>query len=252
MIKERTFIVYRQENRNAKPRYERYSVPISPGMTVLEALYYIQDHYDSTLAFRYSCRGAICGSCGVTVNKFPVLACKTQVSTVKGIKTHPRVPDLSFGDVPEDWDPESEILVEPMPNMKVIRDLIVDMERFWQFYREIQPYFTRGWKDEQPESQQAPNEIKEIEHLVYCILCGLCWTCPVEAKNKDYLGPAQLAKADRFIADTRLSEEHRDEMLKRVAKEGGVPACEKIFACNAVCPKGVQPGTAIQRIRKIL
>ena len=250
-VKERTFIVYRQENKTTSPRYERYAIPVSPGMTVLDALFHIRNHHDSAFAFRYSCRGAICGSCGMTINKFPQLACKTQVSTVKGIKTHPRVPELIFGDLP-DWNPEKEILVEPLPNMEVIKDLIVDMERFWNFYGKIKPYFTRDWKDEQPESQQAPNEIKEIEHLVYCILCGLCWACPVEARNKNYLGPAQLAKADRFIADTRLSEEHRDEMLKRVAKEDGVPACEKIFACNAVCPKGVQPGTAIQKIRKIL
>lgn len=248
--KEKTFVIYRQEHSDAEPRYERYTIPITPGMTVLEALFYIQDYHDSTFAFRYACRGAICGSCGMTINKFPRLACKTQVSAIKDKKTHPRVPDLFFGEVP-DWDEEKEVLIEPLPNMEVIKDLIVDMEPFWEFYKEIQPYFARQYKDQPAESQQSAQEVKTIEHLVYCILCGLCWTCPVSAKNKNYLGPAALAKAYRFIADSRLTEEHRQEILERVEQEDGVPACEKIFACNAVCPKGVRPGTAIDSIRKL-
>jgi succinate dehydrogenase / fumarate reductase iron-sulfur subunit len=247
--KEKTIIIYRQNGSDGNPHYERFKVPLTSGMTILDALFYIQDHYDHTLAFRYSCRGAICGSCGMTINKFPQLACKTQVEPIE-LKTHPRVPELIFGEVP-DWDKENEILIEPLPNMIIIKDLVVDMKTFWKFYREVKPYFDRKIKDEQPESKQTFEDARRIEQLVYCILCGSCWTCPISGKNKNYLGPAALAKAFRFIDDTRISKEHRKKIYECAIKENGVPACEKIFACNAVCPKGVQPGIAIDKIRKL-
>jgi succinate dehydrogenase / fumarate reductase iron-sulfur subunit len=126
------------------------------------------------------------------------------------------------------------------------------MDPFWKFYREVKPHFKREWKDVAPESLQSPKEAKSIEHLIYCILCGVCWICPVSEKNKNYLGPAALAKGYRFIADTRISTAHREKILERVKLEDGVPACEKIFACNRVCPKGVRPGIAIKLTRDIL
>jgi succinate dehydrogenase / fumarate reductase iron-sulfur subunit len=247
--KEKTFILFRQKGPKEKPYYERYKVPLTPGMTVLEALFYIQDHFDHTLSFRYSCRGAICGSCGLTINKFPQLACKTQVDPID-IKSHKRVPELIFGEVP-DWDKENEILIEPLPNMDVIRDLTVNMDSFWKFYRDVKPYFDREITDIAPESKQSFDDARRIEQLVYCILCGICWTCPVSAKNKEYLGPAALAKAFRFIDDTRVSDKTRKEIYECAMIKNGVPACAKIFACNAVCPKGVQPGIAIDKIRKL-
>ncbi|MHA1155484.1 MAG: succinate dehydrogenase/fumarate reductase iron-sulfur subunit [Candidatus Heimdallarchaeota archaeon] len=247
--KEQTFLIFRQAGPNEEPRYERYQVPLKPGMTILEALFYIQDYFDPTLAFRYSCRGAICGSCGLTINKFPQLACKTQVQPIE-IKKHKRVPELIFGDVPN-WDQENEILIEPLPNMAVVKDLLVDMEPFWKFYREVQPYFAREITDTSPESSQSFEDARRIERLVYCILCGICWTCPISGKNKNYLGPTALAKAYRFIDDTRVSDTHRKEILDRVQKKDAVPACEKLFACNAVCPKGAMPGTAISHLRKL-
>jgi succinate dehydrogenase / fumarate reductase iron-sulfur subunit len=217
-------------------------------MSVLEALFYIQDYYDSTLAFRYACRGAICGSCGVTIDKVPVLACRTQVSTIKAIRKPINLPEFKFGDY-TDWDKENEILVEPLPNMKVIKDLIVDMEPFWNFYREIEPYFTKEWNDIAPEASQSPEQMKAIERLVYCILCGICWACPINKKNPNYLGPAQLAKADRFIRDSRMPRDTTETTISRVLRDDAVPACEKHFVCNRVCPKGIMPGTAIKDIR---
>jgi len=248
MVEMQKFLVYRQQP-GGKPEYERFEVPLKPGMSILDALFYIQDHLDSNFAFRYSCRGAICGSCGMTIDKFPQLACKTQVAGVKDQKP-PRLPELKFGDVPDNWNEETEILIEPLPNMKVNRDLVVDMEAFWKFYGEVQPYFVREYKDEQPESLQEPEDARSIEHLVYCILCGLCWSCPVNATNPHYLGPTALAKANRFIMDTRLDDDHRSTIIKRVSEKDAVPACEKHYVCNRVCPKGVKPGTAIRNIRE--
>jgi succinate dehydrogenase/fumarate reductase-like Fe-S protein len=88
-----------------------------------------------------------------------------------------------------------------------------------------------------------------IERYVYCILCGLCWACPVNKKNPNYLGPAQLAKAERFVSDTRISKENQKTIVSHIVKEDAVPACEKHFVCNRVCPKGVMPGTAIKNLR---
>jgi succinate dehydrogenase / fumarate reductase iron-sulfur subunit len=242
------FLVYRN-NGNGSVRYERFEVPLRPGMTMLDALFYIQDYIDSTLAFRYSCRGAICGSCGITVDKLPDLACRTQISEVKSKKKPPRLPEFHFGDH-SDWDQENEILIEPLPNMPVLKDLVVDMENFWKFYEEVQPYLARDYSDIAPESKQSPEKMNVIERLVYCIACGLCWACPINSKNPKYLGPMQLAKADRFIQDSRISEKHKKEILARILEPDGVPACEKFFVCNLVCPRGVMPGTAINDIRK--
>ncbi|MHA1144899.1 MAG: succinate dehydrogenase/fumarate reductase iron-sulfur subunit [Candidatus Helarchaeota archaeon] len=250
MSKEKVFLVYRKDADEKEPHYERFAVPLSPGMTILDALFYIQDHLDSTLSFRYACRGAICGSCGMTINKYPRLACNLQVQSANEAIPS-RIPEIVFGDIP-DWNEESEILIEPLPNMDVIKDLIVDMNPFWDFYREVKPFLTRQWRDEGQESRQSAEDVKVFEHLIYCILCGLCWTCPVSGKKRNYLGPAALAKGFRFIADTRSTKEHKDIILERIARKDAVPACERIFACNIVCPKGVMPGSAIHSEREIL
>ena len=247
MSEKIAFLVYRNSG-NGDIQYKRYEVPIFRGMSVLEALFYIQDYFDSTLAFRYACRGAICGSCGLTIDKVPMLACRAQVSTIKTIKKPINLPEFNFGDH-SDWDKDNEILIEPLPNMEVLKDLVVDMDPFWRFYREIEPYFEKDLSDVAPESKQSPEQMKVIERLVYCILCGLCWSCPVSKKNPNYLGPAQLAKADRFINDSRINIAKQETIVSRIIKQDAVPACEKYFVCNRVCPKGVMPGTAIKDIR---
>jgi len=247
MSEMKKFLIYRNDGKG-NIRYDKFEVPIQKGMSILEALFYIQDHFDSSLAFRYACRGAICGSCGMTVDKVPLLACRTQVSTVKTMKNPINLPEFKFGD-DSSWDKESEILIDPLPSMEVLKDLVVNMDPFWKFYREVEPYFTREWNDIAPESTQSPSQMKTIERLVYCILCGLCWACPVNKKNPNYLGPAQLAKADRFVRDSRLDSQQQNLILSRVLKGDAVPACEKFFVCNRVCPKGVMPGTAIKDIR---
>lgn len=247
MVEQQKFLVYRNSG-NGDIHYDRFEIPVLKGMSVLDALFYIQDHYDSMLAFRYACRGAICGSCGITIDKVPLLACRTQVSTFKTAKKPINLPEFRFGDHP-DWSQESEILIEPLPNMTILKDLVVDMKPFWKFYKEIEPFFNRKWNDIAPESTQSPSQMKKIERLVYCILCGLCWACPVSNKNPNYLGPAQLAKAERFISDSRISKEKQKTIVSRILREDAVPACEKYFVCNRVCPKGVMPGTAIKNLR---
>lgn len=249
MEKMQKFLIYRNPG-NGPVRYDRFEVPIEKGMDVLDALFYIQDHLDSTLSFRYACRGAVCGSCGMTINKVPMLACKTQILSIndiiKPIDKFIRSKNIEFiyGEVPL-WDKGQEILIEPPPNMRVIKDLVVDLEKFWKHFREIGPHFTKEWNYKQPESKQTPEQMERIERYVYCILCGLCWACPINNKNPNYLGPAQLAKASRFIYDSRIQQKQRELIINRVMKEDGVPSCENFFICNQVCPKNVMPGTAI-------
>ncbi|NVM34934.1 MAG: succinate dehydrogenase/fumarate reductase iron-sulfur subunit [Candidatus Lokiarchaeota archaeon] len=247
MVEIQKFLIYRNSG-NGDIHYDRFEVPVPKGMSILDALFYIQDYFDSSLAFRYACRGAICGSCGMTIDKVPLLACRIQISTIKTAKKPINLPELKFGDHP-DWNQETEILIEPLPNMTILKDLVVDMKPFWSFYKEIEPFFSREWNDTAPESTQSQSQMKKIEQLVYCILCGLCWACPVSNKNPNYLGPAQLAKAERFISDSRISKEKQKIIVSHIAREDAVPACEKYFVCNRVCPKGVMPGTAIKNLR---
>jgi succinate dehydrogenase / fumarate reductase iron-sulfur subunit len=247
MVEKQKFLIYRNAG-NGESHYDRFEIPVVKGMSILEALFYIQDYFDSNLAFRYACRGAICGSCGMTIDKVPLLACRTQLTTVKTTKKPVNLPEFKFGGH-SDWDQNNEILIEPLPNMTVLKDLVVDMEPFWKFYKQVEPFFAREYNDKAPELSQSPNQMKIIEHLVYCILCGLCWACPVNSRNNNYLGPAQLAKADRFIRDSRISDEEQESKISRVLKDDAVPACEKLFVCNRICPKGVMPGTAIKDIR---
>jgi len=247
MVEIQKFLIYRNSG-NGDIHYDRFEVPFSKGMSILEALFYIQDYIDPSLAFRYACRGAICGSYGMTIDKVPLLACRTQILTVKTDKKPINLPEFKFGDHP-DWNQDNEILTEPLPNMTILKDLIVDMKPFWKFYKEIEPFFNKRWNDIAPESTQSPSQMKNIERLVYCILCGLCWACPVSNKNPNYLGPAQLAKAERFISDSRVLKEKQETIVSRIIKDDAVPACEKYFVCNRVCPKGVMPGTAIKNLR---
>ncbi|MFX1280490.1 MAG: succinate dehydrogenase/fumarate reductase iron-sulfur subunit [Promethearchaeota archaeon] len=248
MVNMQKFLVYRN-NGDGNIRYDKFEVPLTKGMSILEALFYIQDYIDSSLAFRYACRGAICGSCGMTIDKVPLLACRTQVLTVKSSTKPVNLPEFKLGEY-QNWNSTTEILIEPLPNMAVLKDLVVDMEPFWKFYREIEPFFIKEWNDKAPESSQFPNQMKKIERLVYCILCGLCWACPVSKINPNYLGPAQLAKADRFVRDSRITDKKQESILRRVLEHDAVPACEKYFVCNRVCPKDVLPGIAIKDIRE--
>ena len=135
MVEKYKFLIYRNSGKG-DVHYDKFEVPISKGMSILDALFYIQDYFDSTLAFRYACRGAICGSCGMTIDKVPLLACRTQVSTVKTAKKPINLPELSFGDIPN-WDQETEILIEPLPNMKILKDLVVYMDPFFVLCKHI-------------------------------------------------------------------------------------------------------------------
>ncbi|HEX7627938.1 MAG TPA: succinate dehydrogenase/fumarate reductase iron-sulfur subunit [Candidatus Methanoperedens sp.] len=244
------FKIRRFDGENSK--YDIFEIKPKPHMSVLEALFQIQDEIDSTLAFRYSCRGAVCGSCAMLINKKQRLACRTQVSEIveeKVLIISPygplAKPEFKTGD---------EILIEPLPNLPLIKDLIVDMKLFFKHYESVEPWFDIDNTNNinMKETLISQEDTQKVDKYASCILCGLCYgSCPVSARDQDYLGPAALAKAWRFYADPRFPD--REKMLKRVDFTNGVWACDHVYRCVEVCPKQVPPTNAITGLtRKII
>jgi len=238
--------------------YDVFSIQPTPGMTVLGALFHIQESQDDSLSFRYSCRGAVCGSCAMLINKVPRLACRTQLTplvdrtvdvSVESLKPYPAIQDT-----PAEWDPESEILVEPLPHLPVNKDLVVDMKKFFGYYRAVDPVFRPV--DEGPERERlmSPEHVKELERYTNCILCGSCFgACPVDGKDPGYLDAAALAKLYRFHIDPREREQAIDsDRLALADRPDGWWACEFHSNCAVVCPKGVPPNRAIGKARREL
>ena len=225
--------IFRYDAKTDKPpRYEEFSVRTNSdrtGMTVLEGLLQIQDEQDGTLAFRYSCRGAVCGSCAMLINGKFDLACRIQLQNV-GTET---------------------IVLEPLPNLNVIKDLVVDMEPFWEALQQIQPWLHEITNPAEKERLMSPREREKIDQYVNCILCAACYgSCPVLARDEKYLGPAALTKLYRFVADSRDSR--GDETLKIANKESGVWGCDTVLRCIDACPKNVRPTDGIEALRRNL
>lgn len=224
------FSVFRYDpDKGAEARFDTYTVPDIKGMTVLEGLFYILEELDPTLAFRCSCREAVCGSCAMHINGQYRLACKTQVKSLK-----------------------EPIVVRPLAHMPVIRDMVVDMTQFWANYRQIKPYLIPRDKAPEKEYLQTPEQRKRLDHHVDCILCAACYgSCPVANGDPEYLGPHALLKALRFIEDSR--DGAASERLAIVAKDTGVFRCHTIFNCQKVCPRDLDPTGAISKLKiKIL
>ncbi len=240
------FRIARSRDGGSITHYDLYKVQTRKGMTVLDALFQIQDKMDSSLAFRYSCRGAVCGSCAVLIDKEPRLACRTQVSTIKSesLKLQPFPP---LTEIPSGWDKATEILIEPLPNLPILKDLVVDMVNFYDALKELELWESPTVGDK--PRNQSPEDRKRIERYVNCILCAICYgSCPVNYKNDEYVGPAALAKAWRFNQDSRNLE--ADRYLVRAQGNNGVPLCDLVMNCVKSCPKGVAPGGAIRKMKQ--
>jgi succinate dehydrogenase / fumarate reductase iron-sulfur subunit len=206
---------------------ETFKVEPRKGMNLLEGLLRIQDEQDGTLSFRYSCRGAVCGSCAMQVNGKLVLACRTPVENLLG----------------------KPVLIEPLRYFPVIRDLIVDMSIFFDHYRKIEPYLHGKPISLHSEYRMDEDKRKEIDPYIQCILCGICFgTCPAFIRDTEFLGPATLAKAYRFLADSR--DYRYEEILGDVNNQKGVWGCNTVFQCVKVCPKQVPPTHAIVKMRE--
>lgn len=218
--------IFRFDPENPKPHYQTYAVKTKPGMTVLEALFDVLDEQDGTLAFRYSCRWAICGSCAVSLNGKCRLACETQISEYRGT-----------------------LSIEPLPGLDIVKDLVVDLEPFFDNYLKIKPYLVPKDAPEK-ENIQMQEDVNLINPHIKCILCAVCEaSCPVSWTSREkYIGPMALTKVYRFNRDTRDSGEK--ERLKIVGDENGVWRCRTIFRCTEYCPKNIPITEAIQFLKR--
>jgi len=244
--------IFRYNEKMDDPHYDTFEIEPVPGLTVLGALFQIQEKFDDSLAFHYSCRGAVCGTCAMLINKVPRLACRSQVtSLLKGELQIKLVPYPAIEEKTVSWDPEEEILVEPLPHLPKIKDLIVDMTKFFEYYKFVEPVFKPTDPAPAKERLMKPDAIPQLEIYTNCILCAACFgACPVDAKNPEYLGPAALAKLYRFYIDPR--EDRQNERLKRADIPNGWWSCEFFGNCTRICPKGVTPTIAIARAKKEL
>jgi len=213
-----------------EPRFDEFTVPFRKGMTVLDSLMYARDHYDSSLTFRHSCRQAVCGSDALFINGRQRLACKTQM-------------------VDLDWP----VRVEPLPHADVVKDLVVDMEHFYDQMEAVEPYFQ---SDEYPggeleEQRQSRENREDIKMSTRCIWCAACMSsCNIAAGDNEYLGPAAINKAYRFAMDEREGEEMKQHRLNIVEQEHGVWRCQTQFSCTEVCPKDIPLTEHIQELKR--
>ena len=223
---------YRPEM-DEKPFMQTFEVPYKADMSVLEALQYIKDHLDSTISFRWSCRMAICGSCGLMVDGVPKLGCKAFL---------------------RDYYPQT-LTLKPLANFPIERDLVAVMDDFIKKLEEIKPYIIPEKTASNEKKclsdgayKQTPEQMEKYKKYSMCINCGLCYSaCPQYALDKKFTGPAALALLARYNRDSR--DAGKAERMKIVNQEEGVWGCTFVGYCSVVCPKGVDPAGAIQLLK---
>jgi len=213
---------------DAKPRTQSYTIPYREDMVVLDGLNYIKSYVDGSLTFRWSCRMGICGSCGMTVNGVPTLTCASFL---------------------RDFYP-GEVVVEPLANFPLIRDLAIDMTDFMEKLKLVKPWIIR--EDEKPVAQgpysQTPSQLEAYDQYSACINCMLCYAaCPVYAMEPEFLGPAAIALGRRYNLDSR--DQGALERLRVLATSDGIWDCTFVGECSVVCPKNVDPAKAIQQTK---
>ncbi|PSP65401.1 succinate dehydrogenase [Halobacteriales archaeon QH_8_67_27] len=214
----------------AEPRFDEFHVPFFKGMTVLDALIYARDHYDSSLTFRHSCRQAVCGSDALFVNGQQRLGCKTQMAEL-----------------------EDPVRIEPLPHQDVVKDLVVDMEHFYEQMHAVEPYFQPDElpEGEREEQRQTPENREKVKMSTRCIWCGACMSsCNIAAGDNEYLGPAAINQAYRFAMDEREGEIQKEDRLEIIEQEHGVWRCQTQFSCTEVCPKDIPLTEHIQELKR--
>jgi succinate dehydrogenase / fumarate reductase, iron-sulfur subunit len=209
-----------------KPHYETYQLEAEPTDRVLDLLEYVKSYHDGTLSFRRSCAHGICGSDAMRVNGRNYLACKVLVKDLKGTK----------------------ITVEPILGLRVIKDMIVDMEPFFKHYRSVMPYLVNNDPPPDQERLQSPSQRARFDDTTKCILCAACTTsCPSFWGSQDYVGPAAIVAAHRFIFDSR--DQAAEQRLQILNDKFGVYRCHTIFNCTVACPRDIQITQAIGEVK---
>jgi len=214
---------------DATQQFAEFKVPYERWTTVLDAILDVKKHLDHSVAVRYSCRQATCGSCGMKINGRPRLACFTKISEL-----------------------DSDVVtVEPMNNFPIIRDLVVDFKRMFANHKKMMPFVIREDSEvtgNTKEFSQSPEELEQYIQFANCIKCGLCNSaCPTMATDSSFLGPQALAQSYRYVADNR--DKGKNKRLKIIDESHGIWRCHFAGSCSQVCPKGVDPAMGIQFLR---
>lgn len=214
--------------RDKEPYWGEYEVEAEPTDRVLDGLHAIKWSIDDTLAFRRSCAHGICGSDAMLINGRNRLACKILIKDLK-----------------------MPIVIEPIRGFRVLKDLVVDMEPFFARYRAVKPYLVNDDPPPFHERLQTPEERARYDDTTKCILCGACTTsCPSYWANAEYIGPAAIVAAHRFLFDSR--DRGASERLEVLANRSGVWRCRTIFNCTDACPRGINVTKAIAQVKKAL
>ncbi|KAK4514916.1 uncharacterized protein ATC70_002523 [Mucor velutinosus] len=230
----KTFEIYRwnPDQPTEKPILKKYKVDLNAcGPMVLDALIKIKNEQDSTLTFRRSCREGICGSCAMNIEGGNTLACISKINK----------------------DVSKSVKIYPLPHMNIVKDLVPDLTHFYKQYKSIEPYLKQKTPPtDGKENLQSIEDRKKLDGLYECILCACCSTsCPSYWWNQEeYLGPAVLMQSYRWMIDSRdqFGPERREKLQNKMA----LYRCHTIMNCSKTCPKGLQPGAAIAKIKLIM
>jgi len=221
--------VWRYNARSGERELQEYEIDAPDEATLLDCLDIVKDKHDGTLAYRKSCRMMICGSCGMRMDGAAVLACKVRMYDV-----------AQAGHVP---------VISAMGNLPIVKDLVVDMEPFWQKFKSVDPFLQPGYQEpaEGKENIVQQQRMNVIHKESLCINCGCCVSeCNAMESDPLFLGPQALAKAMRFVGDPR--DGRKIERLESLNGEHGIWECTRCYFCNERCPKGVDPRDAIAKL----
>ncbi|MYT33303.1 MULTISPECIES: succinate dehydrogenase iron-sulfur subunit [unclassified Streptomyces] len=211
-------------------RWEDFRLEIDPKERVLDALHKIKWELDGSLTFRRSCAHGICGSDAMRINGRNRLACKTLI---------------------KDINPEKPITVEAIKGLTVLKDLVVDMDPFFQAYRDVMPFLITTGNEPTRERLQSAEDRERFDDTTKCILCAACTSsCPVFWNDGQYFGPAAIVNAHRFIFDSR--DEGGEQRLEILNDKDGVWRCRTTFNCTDACPRGIEVTKAIQEVKRAL
>ena len=217
---------------DTEPRWQSFEVPVQPGDRLLNTLMHVKGYLDGTLTFRRSCAHGICGSDAMRINGVNRLACKVLVK------------DLVSKD-------GGTITVEPIKGLPVLKDMVVDMEPFFEAYRSVKPFLITRDHEPTRERTQSAEQRARFDDTTKCILCAACTSsCPVYWNDGQYFGPATIVNAHRFIFDSR--DAGAEERLEILNDAEGVWRCRTTFNCSEACPRGIEVTKAIQEVKRAL
>ena len=213
---------------DVKSHFEEYQVDVEPTDRVLDALNQVKWYQDGTLTYRRSCAHGVCGSDAMRINGRNRLACKILMNELG-----------------------RKITLEPLIGFRVIKDLVVDMDQFFDSYKSVKPYLIADEAPAGQERRQSPEQRERFDDTTKCILCAACTTaCPITWTSEEFVGPAAIVNAHRFIFDSR--DQGAAERLRILNTRSGVWRCRTVFNCTDACPRGIEVTRAIEQVKRAL